>query len=166
MQIVDAKLLDHLTALARQNPRRRMNYNLHASYEEPCQRLLNAVEPGSYIRPHRHLVPPKPECFLAVRGWLAAVIFDDRGGIERVVGLAGGSATLGVDVPPGVWHAIVSLEPGSVFFEAKPGPYLPLSDKDWASWAPAEGSVEAAVYLRNLERTIRARLREEPPVTP
>lgn len=154
MQIIDDQLLDGLTAKARQSPRLRMNHNLHRSYDEPCQRLLNAMEPGSYIRPHRHLTPPKPECFLVVRGRLAALIFAEDGTIERIVPFAAGSNAVGFDIPPGVWHAIVSLASGSIFFETKPGPYTPLSDKDFAPWAPAEGSAEAAAYLAGLEEKL------------
>lgn len=157
VQIIDKELLDQLSEKARQSPRRRMNHNLHQSYDEPCQRLLNAMEPGSYIRPHRHLTPPKPECFLVVRGRLAAFIFTDDGTIERVIPFSAGSATLGVDIPAGVWHAVVSLESGSSFFETKPGPYLPPSDKDFAPWAPAEGSEEAPAYLAELRGAIEAR---------
>ena len=131
-----------------------MNHNLHQSYDEPCQRLLNAMEPGSYVRPHRHLTPPKPECFLVVRGRFAAFIFADDGTIERGILFAAGDSTLGVDIPAGVWHAVVSLESGSVFFETKPGPYLPPSDKDFAPWAPAEGSVGAPAYLAALLRAV------------
>ena len=29
--------------------------------------MLNAIEPQSYIRPHRHLIPPKVEVFLVLR---------------------------------------------------------------------------------------------------
>jgi cupin fold WbuC family metalloprotein len=151
MQIIDDPLLDELTTRARQSPRGRMNHNLHASYDEPCQRLLNAVEPGSYVRPHRHLTPPKPECFFALRGRLAAIIFTDDGILDRVIPIAAGGATLGVDIPAGVWHTILALECGSIVFETKPGPYLPPSDKDFALWAPAEGSDEAAAYLAGLE---------------
>ena len=30
----------------------------------------------------------------------------------------------GVDIPKGVWHKLESLEPGSVIFECKEGPYV------------------------------------------
>jgi len=158
MQKIDERMLDELSASARQNPRLRLNRNLHADYGEPCQRLLNAVEPGTYIRPHRHLTPPKPECFVAVRGRTALVVFDDEGGIEQILPLEPGGALVGVDLPPGAWHAIVALMPGTVFFETKPGPYVPLNDKDFAPWAPPEGSTGAAAYLRSLEEAVRARL--------
>jgi cupin fold WbuC family metalloprotein len=153
MKILDEKILDGLSAAARENPRRRMNLNLHEDYGDPCQRLLNAVEPTSYVRPHRHLTPPKPETFLAVRGRFAVVLFADDGAILQVAFLSPGREVV-ADIQAGAWHAVVSLEPGSVFFEAKPGPYEPLSDKDWAPWAPAEGSGEAEGYLEKLREAI------------
>ena len=79
MKILDNRLLADLSAQARTNPRLRQKYNLHASLDDPCQRLLNAMERGSYIRPHRHLTPPKQEGFVGVRGRLAAIIFDRQG---------------------------------------------------------------------------------------
>jgi len=152
MQIIDKEFLDRLSEKARLNPRRRMNHNLHRSYDEPCQRLLIAIEPDSYVRPHRHLAPAKPECFLAVRGRMAVVIFNDDGTILRCIPMAAGDLAGGVDIPAGVWHAAISLASGSVFFEAKPGPYQPVSDKDFAPWAPPEGSPEASAYLADLRR--------------
>lgn len=155
MRIIDDNLLDAVSTAAGSSSRLRKHYNLHTRYDEPCQRLLNAVEPGSYIRPHRHLTPPKPETFVALRGRFAALIFSDSGDAEQVIPFGARGGTAGVDVPAGAWHAIVSLESGSVFFETKPGPYEPLSDKDWAPWAPAEGSAEAPAYLAKLEEIVR-----------
>lgn len=157
VQIIDQALLDALSLAARQAPRRRMNHNLHAHYDEPCQRLLNAVEPGSYIRPHRHLEFAKPECFLLVRGRMAILIFDVTGRVEQVIPLSVGDGCQGVDIPPGVWHSLISLESDSVFFETKPGPYQALSDKDFAPWSPEEDSPEAGAYLRFLEGAVRQR---------
>jgi cupin fold WbuC family metalloprotein len=155
MQIIDENLLRTVSCAARDSSRLRKHHNLHSDYAEPCQRLLNAVEPGSYIRPHRHLTPPKPETFVALRGRFAALVFGASGELEKVIRFGAGGGTAGVDIPAGVWHSIVSLESGSVFFETKPGPYEPLSDKDWAPWAPAEGSPEASDYLAALKEIIR-----------
>lgn len=142
--------LDALSRAAADSPRRRLNLNMHADYADPCQRLFNAVEPDSYLRPHRHTEPPKPECFVAIRGRFHVLIFADDGTISERIDLAPGGPVAAVEVPAGVWHAIVALEPGSIFFETKPGPYTPLTDKDFASWAPAEGSIEACAYLQNM----------------
>jgi cupin fold WbuC family metalloprotein len=150
MKTIDHNLLDRLSAQAKGSPRLRRNLNLHASYDEPCQRLLNALEPGTYVRPHRHLAKPKPECFIGVRGRMALILFDEQGGITRTLLFGPDEAAVGADLPAGVWHSVVCLAEGSVFFETKPGPYVPMTDKDLAPWAPAEGSAEAAAYLARL----------------
>ena len=152
MKILDNELLTDLSAQARTNPRLRQNYNLHAGLDDPCQRLLNAMEPGSYIRPHRHLTPPKQEGFVGVRGRLAAFMFDRQGEVIDVVLFGPGESACGVDLPAGVWHTVVSIEPGSVFYETKTGPYVPIAAEDMAPWAPAEGSEGAGKYLESLVR--------------
>lgn len=151
MQIIDAPLLNALSEKARRSPRLRMNHNLHGGYDDPCQRLLNALEPGSYVRPHRHLHPPRAESFLALRGRLAVLLFNDAGELRQVLPLLPGGPVHGVDIRPGIWHSLLSLESGSVFFETKPGPYQPLIDKDFAPWAPAEGLGEAETFLAELK---------------
>lgn len=150
MKVISREHLDQLTDSARTNERLRRNLNLHDSYDEPCQRLFNAIEPGTYIRPHRHTTPPKSETFVVIRGGLVLVVFDDRGAPVRCVELHAAGDSLAADLLPGVWHMVISLEPGTVFFEAKPGPYAPLSDKDFAPWAPPEGSPGAAGYLQEV----------------
>jgi hypothetical protein len=64
--------------------------------------------------------------------------------------IAPNSAAVGVNIPCGLFHTLLSLEPGSVFFEAKAGPYEAQSDKDWPQWAPVEGRDEASAYLEGL----------------
>lgn len=150
MKRIDSKLLNSITDSARVNPRLRQHHNIHESYDEPCQRLLNAMEPGSYIQPHRHLLCPKIELFFVVRGLMALIIFSDDGAITNIHPLSATGDTVGMEIPPGVWHSLVSLEKGSVFLEVKPGPFEPLTGKDRAPWAPAEGTAEAARYLDEL----------------
>lgn len=160
MRILDNDLLAQLSAQAGKAPRLRQNYNLHASPEEPCQRLLIAIEPGSYVRPHRHLRDPKPECLLGMSGRLALVLFDDSGTIEQLVPFGPGEGVAGVDIPAGVWHSVVALESGSVLFEAKQGPYRPVEEEDFAPWAPQEGSCAAGDYLRELTARVVAAIGE------
>lgn len=153
LKIVTPADLDELSRAAQGGPRRRLNLNMHGDYLDACQRLFNAVEPDSYLRPHRHTDPPKPECFVAVRGRFHLLLFDDAGTIVERIGLSPAGPVVAVDVPAGAWHAIVALESGSLFFETKPGPYSPLTDKDFAPWAPAEGGAEVERYLREVMRT-------------
>lgn len=50
-------------------------------------------------------------------------------------------------VPHGMFHSVLALEPGTVIFEAKAGPYVPIAPEERATWAPAEGDVGVADYL-------------------
>lgn len=150
MKIFDHKVLDELSTQAAKAPRRRKNLNLHVDYDEPCQRLFNAVEPGSYVRPHHHSEPHKTECIMVVRGRMALLVFDDLGAIEEIVLLGDGCDVLAIELPPGIWHMLVALEQGSVFFETTSGPYVPSSDKVFAPWAPEEGSAAASKYLADI----------------
>ena len=154
MKIISHKVLDQLSLEASGSERLRKNLNLHDDYADPCQRLFIAMEPGTYIRPHRHTDPPKPECFMAVRGKLALVVFDDDGEIKQVILFGDGCDTLAIDLPAWEWHSIIVLEPGSIFFETKPGPYVAMSDKDFAPWAPEENTAEVGSYLSVLTETV------------
>lgn len=155
MKIVDmsSSMLDELTARAENSPRRRQHHNLHATHADPVQRLFNAVDVDSYIRPHRHWQDPKAETLLAIRGTLTFVTFDDAGKVvgtiefgEQVAGRAE-NPSIGVEVPPGTWHTVIARDSGAIIFEVKAGPFDASAAKEWAPWAPPEDSQEAAGYL-------------------
>lgn len=150
IRLIDARLLNELSTEARQSPRRRRNRNFHTSDEQPGHRLLNAIEPGSYVMPHRHLDPDKDETMVVLRGSLGLVTFDDAGAVVDAVKLSCGNTPMGVDISHGTWHTVFALEPGTVFLEAKAGPYRPLTDNEKAPWAPAEGSPGAPAFLARL----------------
>ena len=59
---IHSDLLDQVVKETRASERRRMNFNFH-QFKDPANRMLNAIEPESYIRPHRHLEPPRDEAF-------------------------------------------------------------------------------------------------------
>lgn len=143
MRIIDQAALDALSAEARGLPRRRKNFNLHAALEDPIQRLCNAVEPGTYVRPHRH-DGGRWEVFTVLRGAVRVLTFGDDGRVESATFVGPGQDATLIEVPGGTWHSMVSLETGTVFFEVKPGPYSPMADKDFAAWAPKEGAGRAA----------------------
>jgi cupin fold WbuC family metalloprotein len=151
MKIITTEVLHQLTETARTSPRLRKNYNLHTFDTSRCHRLLNAIEPASYIRPHRHLDPEKDEAFILMSGRLGIIIFSETGVVTESVILSRQGGVLAADVPSGVFHTAVSLEAGTVFFEAKAGPYLPLGEAETAAWAPPEGDGRAAQYLEQLQ---------------
>lgn len=149
MNQVDAARLERAVAAARTSPRLRMNDNLHRM-EDPIHRLLNATEPGTYIQPHRHKEPPKGETMLVLRGRGAILVFDDAGRVTERAVLGPQGPSFVVEVMPGAWHTLVALEPGTVWFEVKAGPYQAPPPGDVAPWAPAPGAPGAAAYLARL----------------
>lgn len=150
MIVVDSQLLDNLTRKAVDSPRLRMNHNLHPADGSLCHRLLNAMEPDSYIRPHRHLAPEKDEGFVLIRGRLGVIEFNEQGQVTATALLTTDNDRCIVDIPHNAFHTAVSLQPGTIFYETKSGPYLPLTESEKALWAPAENDPHAATYLQSL----------------
>ena len=152
---LNKSLLNEVCSNAQSSPRLRKNHNLHATETHACQRLFNAMQPGSYIRPHRHQAQDKDETLLMVQGKLGIVLFSETGAIEQIALASSGGAvdtdTFGYHLPAGIFHTVIALTPNTVFFEAKAGPYTPTKPEEFASWAPAEGTPEAAAYLQRLE---------------
>lgn len=140
MKLITEELLDAVSAQAKENPRLRMNYNLHATLDTPIHRLLNALEPDTYLPPHRHA--DKEETYLVLRGSLLVFFYDEEGNVTDKACLSSIKGNLGLEIPPGTWHSIVVLESGTIIFEIKKGPYQPASTEDLASWAPAPSDEE------------------------
>jgi len=147
---IDLALLAEVSAEAKVAPRLRKNRNFHPADDYPAHRLLNAIEPGSYVMPHRHLDPAKDETMVCLAGRLGFVFFNADGSVAETLVAAPGSELLGVDIPHGVFHSVLALNAGTVFLEAKSGPYVPLIEAEKAEWAPAEGSPDAVAYLQQL----------------
>ncbi|MBU1692177.1 MAG: WbuC family cupin fold metalloprotein [Gammaproteobacteria bacterium] len=146
-QIINRELFNRVSSEARAASRRRKNFNFHAAETEASHRLLNAMEPDSYIPPHCHLDASKDESIIALAGRFGVVFFDHEGKVTGTAILAPGGEAVGVNIPHGVFHSLVALESGSLFFEAKAGPYKALEPAEKASWAPAEGGPDAVAYL-------------------
>lgn len=68
--VIDRALIEQKIEDAKKNTRRREIHNFHSSDQEALHRMLNSIQPGSYIRPHRHLDPPKDEAFVLLKGRL------------------------------------------------------------------------------------------------
>ncbi len=147
---IDQALLDAVSGQARESARLRRNHNFHVHETDASHRLLNAIEPGSYVAPHRHLDPAKDETMIVLRGALGVVLFDDAGCVTASAVLRPGGDRLGINIPHGTWHSVLGLVSGAVFFEAKAGPYVPLIDAERAPFAPLENSPEANEFYKRL----------------
>ena len=126
--IIDQIILDTLSQQAKENPRLRQAFDLRTTPNDSSQRILNAVEPGTILPIHRHR--GSIETIIVLRGKVVQHYYDDNGNKTASFELALGSAQVGMSVPVGQWHALESLEEGSVIFECKDGAYQPLSAED------------------------------------
>ncbi len=156
--ISQAMILD-LIAQAEQSPRKRTIYRLH-EHEEPVQRMVNALVPGTYTPPHKHENPDKVEFFSILVGKIAILQFDDQGKVDQVFKLDANGSLRIADIAPRTYHALVALESSAVV-EIIQGPYDTRTHKQFALWSPAEGSPEAASYLQHLETIVGEHLKQE-----
>lgn len=152
--VINEHFLSKAIDMSRESPRRRIILPFHKESSGTLHRMFNALQPMSYIQPHRHMIPPKDESILVVRGSICYVTFDDFGNIDQYFILSAGSAEFGVDTLAGIYHTFFALESDTVLFEVKPGPYKKDTDKDFAPWAPPEGSASAEIYLKKLYELI------------
>lgn len=155
LKVLSVSSLDTLATAAMSSLRKRQHLNLHQDFADACQRLFNAIDVASYIRPHRHKLANKVETLIAVRGVFAFLRFGDFGEIQQTVlfgseRYGGGKLDIGVEISPETWHSVIALEAGSVLFETKAGPYDPLATKEFPEWAPVEGDPAARAYAEGL----------------
>ncbi len=127
MKLIDRERIASLLQEARTAPRRRTHYNLHASTDEPINRLVVAASPETVVAPHRHL--DKFELFTILAGKLTVYTYDDAG--EVVAAYRLGEEVSAIEIPAGVWHNFVAETPCAAL-EVKPGPYAPLTPEESA----------------------------------
>ena len=143
---IDQELFAQVSAEARQHPRLRLNHNFHRE-QDSVQRFLNVLQPGTYVRPHRHRRNGSGtgfECFLVLQGAIGLLLFNDEGEIQQQLHLSAKGPTHGIEIAEDQFHTLVALEADSVIFELKQGPYQPAQDKDFLNGFPQEGTTEAA----------------------
>ena len=143
LQRLDQGLFDRVAQSARQASRLRMNHNLHQA-EDLVQRFINVLQPGTYVRPHRHLRDNSGEgfeCFLVLQGAVGLLLLTRTARLwER---LDAGGPLRGIELAENQVHTLVALEDDTVIFELKQGPYQPASDKDFLAGFPVEHTPEA-----------------------
>lgn len=121
--VIDNKLMDSLSAEAKQNPRLRKNLDLRNSSEDNSQRMLNAIEPGTVMPIHRH--PKTSTTVIILRGSMRQNFYNDNGELTESIILNSADEIRAVQIEKGRWHNLESLEEGTVIFEAKDGMWEP-----------------------------------------
>jgi cupin fold WbuC family metalloprotein len=151
---IDGKIIDRVVACAKTSERKRLNYNFHKNESDTLQRMLNAIEPGTYVQPHKHENPDKREVFILLKGNALVIEFDNFGEIKDFIILSREKQNYAVEIQPGNFHTIISLTEETVVYELKDGPYNVTNDKYFAEWAPKEGDNDANKYLIALIKKI------------
>ena len=130
-----------LLKAAAASPRLRHMQMLHGNGDRVLY-FFNALMPGTYVQPHRHGetaggTPGDHEYFTIIEGEADVLFFNDAGEITHTVKLRPGKQdTNAVRIPSGTWHSVVAHAP-TVLNEAKPGPYVHETAKEFATWAPS-----------------------------
>lgn len=134
VKLFNDTFLGELHGQAKENVRKRQNYDLRTSESDTSQRMLNALEVGTKVPIHRHL--KTSESVICIEGRLDWVFYEDVKGIDK--GETASDETnfvevarchicprekkYGIQVPISVWHSVEVLEPSTIF-EAKDGAY-------------------------------------------
>lgn len=134
-------------AESRSSPRGRMLLPIHRNQHALVQRMVNFLQPGTYIQPHQHPREFATETILVMSGELGFLTFSESGDLLTTHRLAVGEL---IDIEARVWHGVLALAPDTVILEIKRGPYDD-TDKVFADWAPAEGADEMPSYRNWLE---------------
>ncbi|MCU4177369.1 WbuC family cupin fold metalloprotein [Carboxylicivirga sp. N1Y90] len=149
--IINDELIRPIIEKSKTAQRKRQNYNFHNEASDPLHRMLNVLQPESYVHPHKHENPDKREAFILISGKLLVILFDNNGKIDQHLILDRTTHTYGIEIQPGVYHTIMALEADTVIYEVKDGPYNSDDDKQFASWAPREeDKMDANKYLKQL----------------
>lgn len=128
---------------SRESDRRRIILPIHRVQNAEVQRMINFLQPGTYIRPHKHPLNHATESLVLIQGAILFFTFSDIGEVETKRRVDSKPLSGVLDIEPNVWHSFIVLEPDTILFECKRGPYDAETDKIFAPWAPEEGSDEA-----------------------
>jgi cupin fold WbuC family metalloprotein len=146
--------MDRVAEQASQSQRLRKNYNFHDP-AELVQRFLNVLQPGTYVRPHRHCAVPgmnRFELFLVLQGSLGILLLNPQGEIIQQEYLSADGELRGVELPAGTYHTLIALAPNTVTFEVKEGPYLAATDKEFLELFPEENTPEAETLTKKWQQ--------------
>lgn len=138
-------------AASRASARKRIIFPIHRTQPAPVQRMLNFLQPGTYVKPHIHRGDGSSESVVLLTGSLHYFIFSADGDVTHHFRAVAGTPSAVLDMEPDVWHSFIVMKPDTVIFECKKGPYEVASDKDFATWAPNEGTVEADEWVKQME---------------
>lgn len=140
IQLINDELLSALHQKAKENERKRQNFDLRNTPEDTSQRMLNVLEMGTRVPIHRHL--KTSETVVCLEGCLDEVFYVEMPNMDAGGPVHDGETAAdetcfaevarfricpreklyGIQIPQGAWHTVDVHEP-SVILEAKDGAY-------------------------------------------
>lgn len=141
--------INQLIIEAKKSSKKRSHFPLH-KHSDSVLKLMMAMEPETYIQPNKHSGKDCQELFICFKGKFIVLFFNEDGLITEHVLIGPEEHTLMVEVPVGVWHTMWPLVSGSVAMEVIKGPYDEKTYKEFATWAPVEGSAECNHYKEKI----------------
>ena len=140
IQLINDNLLSVLHWKARENERKRMNFDLRTTENDTSQRMLNALEPGTKVPIHRHL--DTSETVVCLEGCLDWIFYEELPNMDVGGPVHDGEKAMvesnfaeiarfricpreqkyGIQIPKGAWHSVEVYEPSTIL-EAKDGAY-------------------------------------------
>lgn len=141
IQLINEEVLVELHKVAKENKRKRKNFDLRNTPKDTSQRMLNALEAGTHVPIHRHL--NTSETAICLEGCLEWVFYDELPDLDSGCPIHDGEKaivesgfretsrfrvcprekTYGIQIPMMAWHSVEVIEPSTIF-EAKDGAYV------------------------------------------
>ncbi|MDR9364884.1 MAG: WbuC family cupin fold metalloprotein [Balneolaceae bacterium] len=143
------KMIESGLRESRKSDRKRMILPIHREQDAKVQRMINFLQPGTYIRPHKHPLDHASESLVIIQGSIRFYTFDKGGIVSRFNKVNSKPLPGVVDIEPRVWHSFIVLEDDTILFECKQGPYDAETDKQFADWSPEEGSNKVKEWMKN-----------------
>ena len=147
--------IEVLRQAVRRTPKRRARINAHPGHDDALHEMIIAIEPGSYIRPHRH--PGKSEAFHIIEGDVDIVVFREGGEIDEIVSLGekGGARPFYYRMSEPRFHTLIIRSDLLIVHEITNGPFSP-DGTVYAAFAPAEGDPAALAFQADLAKRAAA----------
>lgn len=145
-QLSDQMIENGLKA-SRESERLRIILPIHREQNARVQRMINFLQPGTYIRPHQHPLEHASESLVLIKGSIRFYTFDEDGNVLTENKIQSKPLPGVIDIEPQVWHSFIILEKDTILFECKKGPYDSEADKVFAEWSPDEGSENVEEWM-------------------
>jgi len=153
--LVDETWITLLKARALQTPLRRSRLCLHRAADDVVQEMIIVMCKDVLVRPHRHKA--KTESFHMIEGILDIVLFDDKGGTEKIarLGPLGSGHIFCYRLCVSQFHAVLPLSEFVVMCETTTGPWV-QDDAEFAPWAPTD-PIALRVFLEDSVKRARVK---------